>query len=71
MKKMISQNIAEKSLNLTSILNNFKSFIKQVYQEKWTRSIEKKKEENNYFTAEINQKEERVHTLKEGKQIEI
>ena len=68
---MISQNIAEKSLNLTSILNNFKSFIKQVYQEKWTRSIEKKKEENNYFTAEINQKEERVHTLKEGKQIEI
>ena len=71
MKKMISQNIAEKSLNLTSILNNFKSFIKQVYQEKWTRSIEKKKEENNYFTAEINQKEERVHTLKEGKQIQI
>ena len=68
---MISQNIAEKSLNLTSILNNFKSFIKQVYQEKWRRSIEKKKEENNYFTAEINQKEERVHTLKEGKQIEI
>ena len=68
---MISQNIAEKSLNLTSILNNFKSFIKQVYQEKWTRSIEKKKEENNYFTAEINQKEERVHTLKEGKQIQI
>ena len=68
---MISQNIAEKFLNLTSILNNFKSFIKQVYQEKWTRSIEKKKEENNYFTAEINQKEERVHTLKEGKQIEI
>ena len=29
---MISQSIAESPLNITSILNNFKSFIKQVYQ---------------------------------------
>ena len=29
---MISQNIAERPLNITSILNNYKSFIKQVYQ---------------------------------------
>ena len=68
---MISRKIAERPLNLTSILKRFKSFIKLVYQEKGTQSIAKKKDENNYFTAEINQKEERVHTLKEGKQIEI
>ena len=30
---MISQNVAERSLNITSILNNYKSFIKQVYQQ--------------------------------------
>ena len=68
---MISRNIAERPLNLTSILKRFKSFIKLLYQEKGTQSIEKKKDENNYFTAETNQKEERVHTLKKGKQIQI
>ena len=30
MKRSISQNIAERPLNITSILNNFKSLIKQV-----------------------------------------
>ena len=68
---MISRKIAERPLNLTSILKRFKSFIKLLYQEKGTQSIEKKKDENNYFTAETNQKEERVHTLKKGKQIQI
>ena len=29
---MVPQNIAERSLNISSILNNLKSFIKQVYQ---------------------------------------
>ena len=40
---MISQNKAEKPLNITSILNNFKSFIKQVYQKEWPQNINKKK----------------------------
>ena len=44
---MISQNKAERPLNITGILNNFKSFIKQVYQEEWAESIEKKKDQNN------------------------
>ena len=68
---MISQNMAERPLNITSILKSFKSFIKQVYQKKQTQNIKKKKNENNYFGAEINQKKERVHTLKYIKQIEI
>ena len=64
---MISQNIAERPLNITSILNNFKSFIKQVYQKQWTQNINKKKDQNNYFRAEISRKEEKLLTLKEKK----
>ena len=62
---MISQNRAERPLNITSILNNFKSFIKQVYQKEWRQNINKKKEQNNYFRAGISQKVEK--TLKEKK----
>ena len=64
---MISQNKAERPLNITSILNNFKSFIKQVYQKEWRQNINKKKEQNNYFRAGISQKVEKVLTLKEKK----
>ena len=53
---MISQIIAEVPLNITSILNNFKSFFEKVYQKEWTQNIKKKKDQNNYFTAEISQK---------------
>ena len=63
---MISQNIAGRLRNITSILNNFKSFIKQVYQKEWRQNINKKKEQNNYFRAGISQKVEK--TLKEKKQ---
>ena len=66
---MISQNIAGRLRNITSILNNFKSFIKQVYQKEWRQNINKKKEQNNYFRAGIIQKVENVLTLKEKKQI--
>ena len=54
---MISQNIAKRTLNITSILSNFKSFIKQVYQKEWTQNINKKKHQNNYFRAENTQEE--------------
>ena len=66
---MISQNRAERPLNITSILKNFKSFIKEVYQKEWRQNINKKKEQNNYFRAGISQKVENVLTLKEKKQI--
>ena len=70
-EKTISQNKAERPLNITSILNNFKSFIKQVYQKEWRQNINKKKEQNNYFRAGISQKVEKVLTLKEKKQIDF
>ena len=65
--KKISQNIAESPHNVTSILNNFKPFIKQVYQKEWMQNINKKKGQNNYFRAEIIAKEENLLTLKEKK----
>ena len=64
---MTSQNKAERLFNITSILNNFKSFIKQVYQKQWKQNINKKKEQYNYFRAGISQKVENVVTLKEKK----
>ena len=68
---MISQNIAERPLNITSILNNFKSFIKQVYQKEWMQNINKKKGQNNYFRAEISQKEEKQPTLEEKNRLNL
>ena len=68
---MISQIKAEVTLNITSILNNFKSFIKKVYQKEWTQNIKKKKDQNNYFRAEISQKEEQLLTLKVKEKIEF
>ena len=65
---MISQNIEERPLNITSILNNFKSFIKQVYQKYCVQSIKKKWDQNNYFRAEIRRKEQKLLTLRERKQ---
>ena len=60
---------AEQPLNITSILNNFKCFIKQVLEKVWRQNINKKKEQNNYFRAGISQKVEKVLTLKEKTQI--
>ena len=68
---MISQNKAERPLNITSILNNFKSFIKQVYQKHRTQNINKKKDQNNYFRAEISQKEEQLLRFKVKKKINV
>ena len=47
---MVPQNIAEKALNKTSILNNFKSFIKQVYQKHSTQILPRKR--INIITSE-------------------
>ena len=68
---MISQNIVERRLNITSIRNSFKSFIKKVYQKEWRQNIKKKKEQNNCFRTGISQKVEKVLTLKEKKRIDL
>ena len=68
---MISQNIAERPLDITSILNSFKSLIKKVYRKEWRQNINKKKEQNNCFRTGISQKVEKVLTLKEKKRIDL
>ena len=62
-KHILPQNIAERALNITSFLNNLKSFTKQVYQKQRTQNINKKKDQNNYFRAEISKKEKQLLTL--------
>ena len=44
---MISQNIAQGPLNMSSILNNSKFLVKQAYEKEWTQNIKKKKDQNN------------------------
>ena len=68
---MISENIAERLFNITSILNRFKSFIKKVYQNVWRQNINHETEQNNCFRTEISQKEEKVLTLKGKKRIDL
>ena len=68
---IIPQNIAERALNITSILNNFKSFIKQLYEKHDTLNIKKKKDRNNHFRAKISQKEEQLLRLKVKKKIDF
>ena len=68
---MMAEIIVERPLNKTSILNNFKSFIKQVYQKQRTQNIKKKKDQNNYFRAEVNQKQEQLLGLKVKKKTDF
>ena len=68
---MIPQNIIERHLNIRSILNNFKSFIKQVYQKQRTQDLNNKKHQNNYFRAEISQREKQLLRLKLKKKIDF
>ena len=49
----------------TSTLNNFKSLTKQIYQKGCTHSFNKKKDQNNYFRAEMSQRYEKLHTVEE------
>ena len=57
---MIFQKRVERPINIISVLTSFKFFIKQVYQKESTQNINKKKDQNNYFRAEISQKEEQL-----------
>ena len=68
---MVPQNIAERPLDIASILNDFKSFIKEVYQKYRTKNINKKMDQSNYFRAEISKKEEQLLKLKVEKKIDF
>ena len=68
---MISQIIAEVELNIRSILNNFKSLLKKCVKKNGTKILQKKKNQNNYFRAEIRKKEQELLRLKVKKKIDF
>ena len=68
---MIFPNIGERHLNKTSAPNSFKSFSKQVDQKESTQNTNKKKDQNNYFRAEIRKKEQELIRLKVKKKIDL
>ena len=47
---------AEGPINITSILRNYKSLIKQVYEKKCTQKCKKKMDQNIYFRVDLNQR---------------
>ena len=53
---MIFPNIRTRPLNKTSVPNSFKSLSKEVDQKVSTQNVNMKKDENNYFRAELRQK---------------
>ena len=57
-------------LNISSILNNFKSFIKKLYQKEWTQNI-KKNYQNNYLRAERDQKVQQLLKIKVKENIDF
>ena len=62
---MIFPNIRTRPLNKTSVPNSFKSLSKEVDQKVSTQNVNMKKDENNYFRAELRQKQEEILTLTE------
>ena len=68
---MLPQMIAESHLNITSVLKNFESFIKQLFQKERTQIINKKKDQNNYCRAEIIKKEQPILRLKVKQNIDF
>ena len=60
---MAPKAITERLINISGIIKNFKSFIKQVDQKHRTEILHKKKDQNNYFRAEISKKQEQLLRL--------
>ena len=45
--------------------------MKQVYQKQWAENIQQKQDQNNYFTREITQKDQKLLTVTEIKQNDL
>ena len=64
---MISQNIVERPLKITCILNNFKFFIRHLYQKEWTQNIKKKKDQNNSEQKLAKARKNNLHLKKKSR----
>ena len=68
---MVPKNIPERRLNISIILNHFKSFINEVSQKHQMQNINKKKDQINYFRTETIEKEQQLLRLKVKKKIDF
>ena len=68
---MVPKNIPERRLNISIILNHFKSFINEVYQKHQMQNINKKKDQINYFRTETIEKEQQLLRLKVKKKMDF
>ena len=64
---MIYQNIVERPLKIACILNNFKFFIRQIYQKKWTQNIKKKKDQNDSEQKLAKTRKNNLHLKKKSR----
>ena len=55
--------ITERTLNITSVLHNFKSFIKQVYEKGCIHKFNKKRDQTIYLRADLGQRLEKLLTF--------
>ena len=67
----ISQNIAYRHFNITGILNNFKSLVKQVPEKGWTHKFHQKNDQNIYLRVDLSQKYEKLLAVMEKKYIDF
>ena len=56
--------MTERSINVTSILNNFKSLMEQDSERGSAHRINKKEDQNIYFRADLSQRQIKLLTLK-------
>ena len=66
---MVPKDITERLINISSIIKNLESFIKQVYQKHRVQIVHKKEDKNNYFRVEISKKQEQLLRLQVKKMI--
>ena len=68
---MISQIIADVELNIRSMANNFQSLLKKYIKKNGRKVLQRKKDKNNYFRAEISKKEQGLLRVKVKKKIDF
>ena len=69
-KWALFQNMTERSINVTSILNNFKSLMEQNSERGSAHKINKKEDQNIYFRADLSQRQIKLLTLKKKNNVD-
>ena len=63
----MSQNVVQRPQNITGILNNFKSLIKQVHEKGCTEKINNKYDPNSYSKSDLRKNAGKITYIEIGK----